>query len=130
MLAAVTYAAAQYSIDLQLTAESVVAGGQVTVTCDVTNQPNTSFTLVWVRRRHHSDDAQLTSASGTSSVVAAAELREEENIGSNGHLEEQFDKSGRYSVKYEIINKLTRVKFMLTITGITSVGLFNCKGVG
>jgi hypothetical protein len=107
---------AQYVIDIRLSAEAELAGRSVTVTCDVINKPNTSFTLVWIRRRsrqeiessppRHEDERTHHETSSS-----------EENIGSNGHLEPLFRSSGRYSVKYEIIQKLQHVRFSLTITG-------------
>jgi len=91
----------------------------VTVTCDVTNVGNSSFTLVWVRRRYDNVATVGTVTSSSSPSSSAREARaEEEIISSNSHLEDRFLGTGRYSAKYEIVTKLTRIKFTLTITGI------------
>lgn len=110
LFAALVSVRGQYSIKVHLSSVTSTEGDQLEVNCDVTNRhENSSFFIVWVKRGHG----------------------EEVEIGTNGHINDVFNRTGRYKARYDVRapNDYGKVNFYLTITNLTSTdsGEIGCR---
>lgn len=109
LLLLVVGAHGQFSMKVHLSSATATEGGHVQVTCDVTNNRNLTFFIIWVKVAHD----------------------EEVEIGTNNHINEIFSRTGRYKATYDLNNKgdVRKVTFLLSISNLTSTdsGDIGCR---
>ena len=129
---------APFSLTLSLSSPSVPEGGQLTATCQVTAPPNRTYILIWLKKsapatsnfphfatvggsneitRPAIDYARIDDVTSDEDYVTAADVTGVVEIATNGYVNSEFRRTGRYEAGYEAINGRAKVKFVLNISG-------------
>lgn len=98
LMAMSSYVSADYSMNIQLSSDRVVQGGDVTATCDVSSQQpmSSTMTVIWVKRTVENEEVE---------------------IGSETNMTDRFQRTRRYSARRQQQADPKHLRFTLTIVG-------------